>query len=206
MILGFSHFNVTLATDENNKDTFLEDGWKLKKSFKDIRSSSKKFMLMQNKNLSHSLFFLKGHPKIELIEYNNCSRKSNNFISLRYENTPEIYCKDVKKEMAFFCNGLGFKKIDDKIISLISPIHDWRIKLKLIAKPEIYGKPYLDTRGPNSMAFYSNSLINDKNKLENIGAHSFTETFDIKIDRRELSIIMMRTPNNLILELIKVKK
>lgn len=111
---------------------------------------------------------------------------------------------DLDTEYRFFCAGLGFTPELGKLY-LASTIEHWRVRVHTWVDPDPFAPidPPLDIAGYAALAFYSSDVEADRDHLLNHGGRTPTEPFTVKLDR-EMKIVMLRSPEGTIIELIQV--
>jgi hypothetical protein len=190
MILGFAHITKNASTvGPDNKGLIA------------VPNALEKWSLMQRRAEWHYIRFDKDRE--ETVEYDTGAVDAPGRLGV--SGTAIItYNRNVEAEVGFFCNGLGFKDSAFAWIDLSSPVEAWSVRLYPLSVPDAPIDPPLDINGYAALAFYSSNGEADRDKAIAAGGRTPTEPFTIKLDR-EMKIIMLRSPEGTIIELIEVR-
>lgn len=112
--------------------------------------------------------------------------------------------QDEDAETRFFRDGLGFDGHGH--LRLLSQIREWRVSVFTGVDPEAPLDPPLDIDGYAALAFYSSDVEADRKGLLVAGGRLPTQSFTVKVGGREMKIVMLRSPEGTIIELIQVLK
>lgn len=196
MILGFAH--VT----RNVRSGTLQ--------VPPIASASEKWPLMARHATSHRLF-MEGPqpgPLVELVEYDTGVVERAGSIEEQQGRIGIVGAslvmrmQDRDAEYGFFIRGLGFVPEVGRLF-LSSAVKYWQVRILAWIDPDAPLDPPLDIAGYAALAFYSSDLVADlKTALVN-GGRLCTQPFTVKLDR-EMRIVMLRSPEGTIIELIQV--
>ena len=191
MILGFAHITKNVPVE-------LLAGI-------GVPSASEKWPLMARKAKRHRISMEGGQtgPTVEFIEYDTGAPVVRHGRLYVVNDNPVVYAQDTFEEAQFFCDGLGFKTIGRGIIELASQVPQWGVCVKIQHHPGADIDPPLDIAGYAALAFYSSDVEADRDHLLKHGGRTPTEPFTVKLDR-EMKIVMLRSPEGTIIELIQV--
>jgi hypothetical protein len=139
---------------------------------------------MTHRATMHDLALMQGCLALEIIGHDTGSVRGPATLALDAENgLIMLRVRDVGSECAFMSRAFPCASTANQI-----------------------EMPPLDVEGFSCLAFYSNDLAEDTRRLLDLGAHDSTEQFGITVNRRDLSIVMLRSPGGVILELVKVNR
>jgi hypothetical protein len=108
------------------------------------------------------------------------------------------------REIKFFREALGFSSIDNDL-HLESRLPRWQGDIRITHDACAPIDQPLDIAGYAALAFYSTDVEADRDKAIAAGGRTPTEPFTVNLDR-EMKIIMLRSPEGTIIELIQVLK
>lgn len=207
MILGFAH--VTHGTDNGKETTsyWTNCGWSLVESHHNVASAPEKWLLCKLRPQFHDLYLLSGMPSLEVAAHDTGSVEGRS----RIEYAPgdeivRIVARNNAVETAFFCDGLRFEASRDGTLNLNSRFPQWHLTLKIIQKSDAPIDPPLDLAGLTCLAFYSTNPEADGTHLANCGGREITAPFQVELNGRKMLILMLRSPEGTIIELIKVTR
>lgn len=206
MILGFAHLAVGSADFEAETSRWVESGWVLREVFRRVPSAPEKWPLMAARPESHDLAILHGTPPIEVLAHDSGTVDAAPRLTLGNEGRVTVLARDAVAEEAFFCNGLGFEATSDHLLELNSRFEQWRVNLMVVPSEGSPLDPPLDLRGFGCLAFYSTNVLADAKRLLEHGGRDATEAFDIELGDRPMTVLMLRSPEGTIIELIKIKR
>ena len=82
----------------------------------------------------------------------------------------------------------------------------WSAQLRLVENKSAPQCQPLDIEGYSCLAFYSNNILEDVQRLVGLGAGSATEEFAVDLSGRRVNVAMLRSPGGAILELLRVNR
>jgi hypothetical protein len=193
MILGFAHIT-------RNETPWAAIG-------RELPNAPEKWPLMQHHATSHWLRVSEvasGVPE-EVAAYNtgNVTQPARLVV---VDGEIGLRVRDFGAETGFFCGGLGFEFGDGKygaVMRLTSPLRNWEVGILPWVDLGAPIDPPLDIAGYAALAFYSSDVEADRDHLLKHGGRTPTEPFRVKLDR-EMKIVMLRSPEGTIIELIQV--
>lgn len=191
MILGFAHIT-------RNETNWAGIGVQLP-------SAQEKWLLMERRAISHRIRvpeILYGVPQ-ENISYDTGIVPARGRLGV-IDGEIALRVRNVSVELLFFRDGLGFQSCDG-MLQLASPLRNWEVGIRLYAYHDAPIDPPLDIDGYAALAFYSSDAEADRDHLLRHGGRTPTEPFTVKLDR-EMKIVMLRSPEGTIIELIQVKR
>ena len=192
MILGFAH----ITRNVNPPPTVIGI---------DIPSAPEKWRLMQRKPKRHRLAFHSGSGvHEETVAYDTGTVKGSGCRLFASSGKILIDARNPWLETGWFSTGLGFRVGERGVLHLVRPVPQWCVKLDVRADADAAIDPPLDIAGYTAIAFYSTDVEADRYRALMAGGRTPTDPFTVKIDR-EMKIIMLRSPEGTIIELIEVR-
>jgi hypothetical protein len=116
-----------------------------------------------------------------------------------------LLMRDAAVEEPFLLNGLGLSRDYDGWLAFNSRFPNWSVKFAGSGSDDFPIDPPLDIAGYAALAFYSSDVEADRDHLLKNGGRTPTEPFTVKLDR-EMKIVMLRSPEGTIVELIQVMR
>jgi hypothetical protein len=198
MILGFAHITKNETGYGPAFDTHVP-----------VESAPEKWPLMAERATSHYVvlggLFLPPDPNVplEVIKYDTDVVKAPGRLGA-FGADIAMRVHDMDKEYRFFVPGLGFSAELGKLY-LSSAFDRWSVRIHTWVDPDPFAPidPPLDIAGYAALAFYSSDVEADRDHLLKHGGRTPTEPFTVKLDR-EMKIVMLRSPEGTIIELIQV--
>lgn len=203
MILGVDHlaWNVT-DTDEAVANLELR-GFECVFLERDVPNHPSKKALVNTYYPVHDLGLFRpkhGGIPIELINQGSTlNRKKgpysykDDLIVLRVSNADEE-CRFLKEAFRF--------RGDEDNLTLSSPVPYWSCRIQVIEDKTCRTYP-LDTRGYACLALITNDLVGDLQTAVVAGATDCTDIFEMNLNKRQLSVVLFRSPKGVIYELIQ---
>ena len=202
MILGFAHIirNVRYGRPLSVLSTLP------------VPSAPEKWPMMVNRATVHRLDFQKGEGVlIELVEYDTELVEQRGRLRVGVANVILIDAVDRGAEIAFICSGLGLSDLRfyvpggevRDLLELRCAIPSWNVDIGIIPDAHSAIDPPLDIAGYAALAFYSSDVEADRDHLLKHGGRTPTEPFTVELDRK-MKIVMLRSPEGTIIELIQV--
>ncbi|MBL6935334.1 MAG: hypothetical protein ISR48_07965 [Alphaproteobacteria bacterium] len=120
---------------------------------------------------------------------------------------------NIENAMRFWCEGLRFSLKEQGVtdegkkwtrLVLPSPVPAWRLDLVLAEDEETHEEVMLDQAGFPCLGLLSSNVEEDANKARHAGGHSFTPRFTMQINQKTMKLIMFRTPEGKLVELIEL--
>jgi hypothetical protein len=181
-------------------------GYALQSVHRDIASDPAKWSLMARPAMTHDLALMRGTPAIEVVCHDTgCIGGSAVLDFEAGAGLVQLRVRDLDLERGFFAQSLPCNVTGD-VIEIRGAFPAWSMNLKLVADAAAPVLPLLDVDGFSCLAFYSNNVGEDCQRLVALGARDATEEFEIELDGRNMSIVMLRSPGGAILELVKVNR
>ena len=201
MILGFAHLTVS-TVDPAAFITGL--GRKIHRQHLAIPSHAAKHPLLSRPAAKHDLILLDGTPVIEVIRHDTGVVSATPTLDFDMDRGEILMqASDMASEQSFLTAGLAAaERGDSLVIRGIFPTWGATIRLRRAEKPG--APPPLDVDGYSCIAFYSSDPAQDRDRLLALGGYNATETFGITLDGQRLEVLMLRSPNGTIVELVKV--
>jgi hypothetical protein len=115
--------------------------------------------------------------------------------------------RSLMTECSFFSGGLGFDWVSGPSGGTlrITGLPNWELSILPFVEPDAPIDPPLDIAGYAAIAFYSSDVEADRDHLLKHGGRTPTEPFTVELDRK-MKIVMLRSPEGTIIELIQVVK
>ena len=205
MILGFDHIAL-------NSDDFLTASNQMKSDGYECVFTEKKLMNSPLKRPSISVytkehdisFFRKnGHPNIELTDHGSISDERAPY-SVSEKGIIQAEVPDINSEIDFWCNFLHFRKISPTQISFFSAVPAWSCSLRFSAAASIRNRGNLNSRGFTCIAFVVKNIDQYSDFLATSGKiEEKTNSFEMRVHKKLLKIVLFRTPAGLLCELIE---
>jgi hypothetical protein len=135
----------------------------------------------------------------------------NNGISSALIRALLVPVTDMPVSEAFWVKGLGCNVIARGVtdggsnwthIIFRTPVPAWSLDVILAQSEQVSEPPYLDEPGFPCLALISNSLSKDKEKARSTGARKVSDEFKLEVGGKLLTIVLLRGPDNEIVELI----
>lgn len=199
MIIALDHLTI------NTKSLKKELNYLKKKNYKvffkqNIKNNKTKFNFLKQRSEYHKTIFLKkkNFNSIELTKYNY----NQNIVKNLFFDMKILTCciKDLNKEKKFLKNILNFKIIKNfAYLKTFSNELSLQMKLKKIKKNFT---SHLDDLGLVCICLISDDIekiIKDCKKYNII----ISKKFSIKVNKKKLKICLIKSPNNLIYEIIE---
>lgn len=207
MILGFAHLTVHTASTDTVVKRLTSLGWKFVDAYRDVVSAPEKWPLMAMRASRHDLILLNGPIALEVVSHDTgCVDQPPRIMLDETEPDIRLLAHDIESEKKFIVDGLGFHEANNGRLEFSSPIPQWHVSLSIQSTEDAPADPPLDLAGPSCLAFYSTNPQLDAQRLEAIGCRDCTPLFEIELSGRHMSVLMLRSPSGVILELIKVNK
>ena len=204
MILGFGH--VTLHTDDVDR-SIAQLAIQVNTVYRDWPSAFEKTPLLSRAVERHDLVLLENLPAIEVVRHVGAFTQRSGRIDINEElSRLSVQCRNVEVEKKFFMTGIGFKEVDNGSLQFKSVIPQWTVTIDLVENYDAEIDPLLDVNGYSCLAFYVTDLEKDLKKLLGGGGRCPTKVFDVALGERRMSVLMLRSPEGTIIELIKVNK
>ena len=194
MILGFAHITSNVRTG------VIQD-------HPSIPNPPEKWPLMARHATSHRLVV---GERVELVEYDTGVVEKDGSIEEQASRVGVFGCeiamrmRDLDTEYGFFIRGLGFTPEVGRLY-LSSSFEGWRVRILTWVDQRSPIDPPLDLAGYTALAFRSTDVEADRDHLLKHGGRTPTEPFTVTLDRK-MKIIMLRSPEGTIIELIQVLK
>ena len=201
MILGFAHVAYSSADPEAAISLFNRD---IDRRYEGVASHPAKGILLANAAKTHDLILLKGQPTIEVVSHDTGTIAGPETIGLD-GSTIVLRVADPGRERAFLKAGFAAREEEDALL-IPGVFPTWQATLKLHRSAQSPAGSPLDIDGFSCVAFYSSDLEQDRKRLLELGGHHQTEIFDVTLNGRRLDILMLRSPNGIIIELVKVAR
>ena len=206
MILGFAH--LTYSTDRIDQiiKGLQQEGFLLTSIHRMVPSSVAKWPLMARPARMHDLALMQGPLALEIVSHDTGSVESSVTLGCDVASrTINLRVRDTCIEREFMSRALPCKSKDHSI-EVYGAFPGWSVSLKIAEDLSAPLLPPLDVEGFSCLAFYSNNPVKDCQRLVALGARHPTEEFAITLDRRDLSIVMLRSPGGVVIELVKVNR
>jgi hypothetical protein len=192
MILGFAH--ITKNVFDQRPGSALPN-------------APEKWPLMRNPASTYWLRLPRSDnaPQEEIISYDSDLVAQESRLGL-FGTAIAMRVHDLDTEYRFFIPGLGFVAELGKLY-LSSAVEHWRVRVLTWVDPDPFTPidPPLDIEGYAALAFYSSDVEADRDHLLKHGGRTPTEPFTVELDRK-MKIVMLRSPEGTIIELIQVVK
>ena len=127
--------------------------------------------------------------------------------------TVMIPIQNMARALNFWTGGLGARVAEqgrDSLwnqwvkLKIVSPVAVWSAEV-VLARFDVE-KPFLDSPGFTCLAFLTNNLEQEVNRLADIGAREITEPFFLSVNNKPLKIVLLRGPSDELIELIQITR
>jgi hypothetical protein len=203
MILGFAHLAINVADLGHAEPEWLTKGYSLTSLHNQVDNHPSKRVFARCYQPKHDLLLMRG-PGLWPIEltYHGLTEGENKQLIW----SSEAIDIRVRESVAFrrvLIDGLGFQHAEAGNLHLENRLPGWSCRIRL---EEGDSEPVqLDSAGPTCLAFYCNRVEEDAHRLIELGAIDYTGIFELTLDKRKMSIAMMRLPGGPLLELISLR-
>lgn len=190
MILGFAHITKNVA---------------YQRGLRAVANAPAKWPLMARQATMHWLELLphQSGPMEEIVEYDTGVVDQPGRLDVG-DAYLLLAARRVNAETEFFTDGLGFYEREAGLIELAGPMHRWRVGIVINKAENAPLDPPLDIAGYAALAFYSSGVEADRDRAIAAGGRTPTEPFFVTLERK-MKIIMLRSPEGTIIELIEVQ-
>ena len=192
MILGFAHITRNI-----NPPPYVGGV--------EVPNAPEKWRLMQHKAKWHRLAFHSNRGlNEETVTYDTEAVTGNGCRLFSCKGEVRVDARDPCGEVGWLTSNFGFRVGENGILHLVRPMPQWCVKVLVRRDASAPIDPPLDVAGYAAIAFYSSDVEADRDRLVAAGGRTPTEPFRVTIDR-EMKIIMLRSPEGTIIELIEVR-
>lgn len=200
MILGFAHLADNVANLEEAEARWIAEGYTRIAQYTDVPNHPSKRRFGDAYVPQHDLTLLAGQGlwPIELTRHGT----PNGFnTQLTWDReTLGVTVSDPTPFERLLTEGMGFRRGVRDTYAFESRLPTWLCRLRLTAGNT---QPVsLDKAGLTCLAFYCSRCGEDVRRLVDLGATECTESFDLTLGDRSMTIAMLRAPGGPLLELI----
>jgi hypothetical protein len=188
MILGFAHI-----TRNRPEQGLLA-----------IPNAPEKWPLMTRQAAWHWLALRRNGIVQEVVEYDTGLVDRPGRLDVG-DQVIRLSARDEHAEIGWFRDGLGFDAEGAPFMQFRSQLPHWGVNIVVERDESAPLDPPLDIHGYAALAFYSNDVEADRDHLLKHGGRTPTDPFTVKVSDREMKIIMLRSPEGTIIELIEVR-
>lgn len=204
MILGFAHLAVNVADLREAEAAWRTEGYDRNALYLDVPNHPSKQKFLTNYQPLHSLMLLAGTGLWPLeLTCHGAAHSINNQLAWKREAI-QITVPDPAPLRRLLVEGLGFRVAEDDTLVLDNRLPNWSCRLRLQAGASM--PVCLDAVGPTCLAFYCNRSAEDTQRLIDLGATAPTDSFELALGERAMTIAMLRAPGGILLELINPRK
>lgn len=204
MILGFAHLTLSVEDAHAAAAELAAAGWQVRATHHAVPSAEQKWSLLSRPATRHDLMLLSGPTAVEVVAHDTGVQAVPTRLARADDGTIVIRVREPSVEGAFFV-GLSFQEDAPGRLRLASRFPSWSASIRLEPDPEAPIDPPLDVKGYSCIAFYSSDPVHDCAALQARGGRMATRPFDIELGDRSMQIVMLRSPEGTLCELIKVK-
>ena len=204
MILGFAHLAINVYNLFDAELKWRTEGYTRNALYLSAKNHLAKSQFLTAYQSIHDLMLLNGTGlwPLELTCHGNIY-SVNTQLQWNREAIQITVPKPVTLQ-SLLVKGLGFRITEHRTLVLENRLQAWTCRLKLQEGDTC--PVSLDAAGPTCLAFYSNRIDEDEQRLVDLGATVSTGPFDITLGERNMTIAMLRVPGGLLVELIKPGK
>lgn len=204
MILGFSHLTHTTANANQAVATWENRGWTRSWQASGVESAPAKWPLMNRPAKAHDLHFLEGVVRLEIINHDTGAIPGPSRLGISGQLI-ELLARDPAREDAFFRDALRFAPREDGSLAFSGRVPGWSATIRNRADAQAPIDPPLDLEGLSCLAFLSTSPETDAQSMVRLGGRDVTEAFRLDVNGRRLRVLMLRSPEGTLIELIKIE-
>jgi hypothetical protein len=125
-----------------------------------------------------------------------------------------LQVRNLKKSYHFWTEALACRPINQgntngqewSVLSIVSPVPSWSLKVVLVESQSPSKKPFLDDSGFPCLALITNNLKQDAAKALQAGGHSSANEFISSVNGKILQIQLVRGPDQELIELIEFQR
>jgi hypothetical protein len=203
MILGFAHIVFSAPEMESAIEYWLKKGWSLIERHDNVVSSREKWKYTCGDPTEHDIALLQGAPKIEILRHNVGMCKSKSRMKI-YDGYISLEVVNIVNEVTFFVDALGFTAENNYELSLARAVRSWNLNIKLFQSCETLEDGMFNLAGLSCLAFMSNNLNEDQERLALNGARDITNIFEVVLGEKGIKVLLCRTPGGNLIELYEV--
>lgn len=206
MILGFSHLTHATTFAADAVAVWEKQGWTRSWVASGIESAPEKWPLMERQAKLHDLHFLEGPIRLEVISHDTGSVAASARLSLSADHgVIAVRARDPERENAFFRSGLRCLPQQDGSLAFTARIPSWSVAIRVQQDADAPVDPPLDVDGLSCIAFLSTSPEADAEAMVACGGRSITNAFRLNVNGRQLKVLMLRSPEGTLIELVKIE-
>jgi hypothetical protein len=206
MILGFSHLTHATTSAVDAVAAWEAQGWTRSWMAAGIDSAPEKWPLMERHARLHDLHFLEGPVRVEVISHDTGSVAAAARLGISADRRfIEVRARDSELEKAFFCTALRCVQQQDGSLALAARIPSWSVAIRIQEDADAPLDPPLDVDGLSCLAFLSTSPEADAEAMIACGGRSVTPPFRLSVNGRQLKVLMLRSPEGTLIELVKIE-
>lgn len=206
MILGFAHLTFGTRQFDRATELFQKSGFVLKDAYRSVPSAPAKWPLMAHHAKKHDLALLMGSVGVEIVSHDTGSIDGPAMLDFDpHSGVITLNSRDIVREGEFIAQSLPCMEVDGRI-EIRGAFPKWSAQLRLVENKSAPQCQPLDIEGYSCLAFYSNNIREDVQRLVGLGAGSATEEFAVDLSGRRVNVAMLRSPGGAILELLRVNR
>ncbi len=208
MIIGVDHIalNVSDCEMQEMRAHLIDDGFNCVFWEPDIPNHPDKKILLSYYQPTHSIGLFSSNDGAVAIEITNHGGGVKEKTAFHYcKNYIELWTPNLALESRFWQEAFSFQAVDANNLVYTSIVSNWSCCLKLVEKKEI--KTYsLDAKGYTCCALLTNNIDRDLIQAKLMGAEDIVGPFSLKLNKKQLRVVMFRSPGGAICELIQINK
>lgn len=207
MIIGFAHLILSTAATDSAVGQWCAKGWNEQFYDRHVANPAEKWPLMAGRAEFHDIRLLGGPVNVEMVAHDTGTvGRPARLLFAPGDEMPAMRVRDAAAESAFFVEALGFSAQEGGVLAMTSKFPQWSLRLRLTEDSDAPLDPPLDLEGISCIAFYASSLDRDVSRLQGLGGRAATDPFAITVNDRTFRIVMLRSPEGTIIELIQLER
>lgn len=200
MILGFAHLAINRGDLARAEAEWLARGYARAALYRDVPNHPAKRAFTDHYQARHDLLLLRGDGLWPLEITRHGPTEGENRQLDWSADAIGLTLADPAPLEKLLREGLGFTTTAAKELTLDSRLPNWSCRLR--TRTGASEPVRLDASGPTCLAFYSNRIEEDAQRLLGLGASDYSGAFDLTLGERAMRIALLRAPGGPLLELI----
>ena len=208
MIIGIDHIALNVSDVEMDamKARLITEGFRCVFWEDTVPNHPSKQALLSHYQPTHSLGLFSPSAGGVSIEITNHGRIAEQQATFHYHKEHvALWTPDIDLESMFWQKAFAFQITGPDTLKYQSVVASWSCHLKLIEKKDVLSYS-LDSNGYTCCALLTNNIESDLAQAELMGAQDIVRPFRLSLNKKQLDIVMFRSPGGAICELIQVNR
>lgn len=203
MILGIDHLALSVSSTEKAKNELEKDGFICSFMEYNVENNAAKKKLLRHYQSTHDIGFFRPTNGGVPVEITNHGFIADTFAPYQYlSQYIEIKTSNIQEDIIFWKKVFKFKQ-EDSVLKFNSMVPSWSCAVKFLEDKKS-PPAMLDSKGYSCLAFLTSNIEDDTQLAKETGAFDFITPMSLKVNQRQLKVIMFRTPGGAICELIQI--